>query len=359
MLPRNNTSGWASSDRFELSATALSLSAVCGVCDDPTGARGLRSMAAGCKTSGPCRILLVAIFLSCLVMGCSTAQRTSADDTAPETPLFSFVHLTDIHCSVAPRPAVAPPAVAFLDIAGYKAYWTDRAGAAARLEHTVEYLNAAIRPDFVLVTGDLTSGGSLDDLRRVKEILGRLDMPYHTLMGDNDAPRRGADSNGEAYVRLFGTPDTFFDRGGWRVILLSGDPGEANLAWLEEVIESADGRPVILCTHLLVFADPLTAVLANFYGERATMTRGAKVEEILARHPNVALVLSGHVHCNLQWRRGGTTFYTTAALAGVPAAFRLFRVFRDRVEMHLYEADGIEKMASGEWRVTAVVTERR
>jgi 3',5'-cyclic AMP phosphodiesterase CpdA len=250
--------------------------------------------------------------------------------------------------------ATEPPARAALNVGGYKLYWKDLPNSFARLEETAAFLNGTVKADFLIHTGDITDLGRLEDLRRAQKIMASLKRPFFALMGNDDMgepqaefEKHRGDSN---FVKTFGALNTVFDYSGWRFILLSAFPGDADMEWLRRQLDGSAGRPTVLCTHPLVIADNLTQVMSAYYGGSLLMARADEVEAMIREHPNVVAVLSGHCHCTFHWTRHGTEYFTTAALVGLPATVRVFSVYKGRMEVATWTADSVQDMQAGKWK---------
>jgi 3',5'-cyclic AMP phosphodiesterase CpdA len=191
-----------------------------------------------------------------------------------------------------------------------------RVDTAACLRRCVERLNAlAPRPDAVLVTGDLTDFGTLDEYRHLHALLKPLEMPVFLMVGNHDdrvALREVFDARclhdnraATDFVQYV------FDLGDVRIIALdSQEPGQksagtlcdARLAWLGRQLDAARGRPVIVALH----HPPFATGIGHMDGISLDRQAASKLEALIARHPNVERVLCGHVHRSLHQRFGGT-----------------------------------------------------
>jgi Icc protein len=187
---------------------------------------------------------------------------------------------------------------------------------AACLHRCVERLNALNpRPDAVLVTGDLTDFGTVDEYEHVAACLKPLAMPVYLMVGNHDDRAALREVFADAgYLREEGGGRDFvqytFDLGDIRVIALdSQKPGEspgtlcdARLAWLETQLNAARDRPVIVALHHPPFATGIGHMDEMALDAEAS----AKLEALISRHPNVERVVCGHVHRPVHRRFGGT-----------------------------------------------------
>ena len=155
---------------------------------------------------------------------------------------------------------------------------------------------AALAPDFIMFTGDLTH--TTDDgavrRKRMTEVraltagLGR--QPLHFIPGEHDASPDG----GRAYQEIFGPTHHAFDHKGVHFVALDnvsakgGAVGPAQIDWL-----AADLKKVPLDAPVVVFAH---RPLFDLYPQWDWATEdGAKVLDVLLPHKHVT-VFYGHIH---------------------------------------------------------------
>ncbi|UUV30470.1 metallophosphoesterase [Amycolatopsis roodepoortensis] len=176
-----------------------------------------------------------------------------------------------------------------------------------RTARVMRYLeNLATPVDAILVTGDITDHGTLEEYGRAAELF-KTDVPLFVCPGNHDkrgpfregllgqtpddAPVNAAHTVGDvtfvmADSTIPGKPDGQFD--------------DETMAWLDAVLGDGDGPAFIAFHHPPVALGlPLVDAMRQ-YGEE-------KLAEVLARHPRVVALLCGHVHA-----AASTTF------AGVP-----------------------------------------
>jgi Icc protein len=192
-----------------------------------------------------------------------------------------------------------------------------RVDTAAHLARCIERLNALDpRPDAVVMTGDLVDQGEPEQYAHLKSLLATLDIPYYLLVGNHDDRKALRDAfrereelqTGGEFVQY--AIDIGPKRGPLRLIALdSMVPGEsagllcdARLAWLEEQLDAARGKPVIVALH----HPPFVTGIGHMDALRLEPTSADKLAAIVARHPNVERVICGHVHRPMFVRFGGT-----------------------------------------------------
>jgi 3',5'-cyclic AMP phosphodiesterase CpdA len=214
---------------------------------------------------------------------------------------------------------------------------------------------AALRPDFVVSTGDLVLEGNQAPpevverwLRFYRDETAATGIPFHHTIGNNeiagiardDFPPDDPRFAKGAFRALFGPTWFSFDRGPFHFVALdthaprpgTRDPRawsfasmpEEERAWLDADLARSRGRSVVALNHEPFAADPRW----RFAGA----LEPADDAGLLAKHA-VAYALTGHVHWNGFVRVGATSHITTGALSGLrwaapesvsPRGYRLF-----------------------------------
>jgi Icc protein len=175
------------------------------------------------------------------------------------------------------------------------------------------------RPEAVVVTGDLTENGVPAEYERVGELLGPLPMPVHMLPGNHDDgavmnahfPGAGSEADPWSYstrlgpLRLVACDTTVPGQDG-------GSLDARRLAWLANELERERDVPTLLAMH-----HPPISI-----GVRALDEIGLPEDDraalalLLEEHPQVARVVTGHVHTAAVGRVGGCEVFTC------PSTFR-------------------------------------
>jgi 3',5'-cyclic AMP phosphodiesterase CpdA len=185
------------------------------------------------------------------------------------------------------------------------------ANTADYLERTIERINTLkTQPDVVLLTGDLVESGSPHEYRRLRTILKALNAPHFLIPGNHDdrpAMRRAFSEH--RYLRTFPNHASFaIDVWPLRILALdSTDPDhvggfvdDERLAWLDEELRSHRDRPTLIAMH----HPPFRTGIATF--DSHGFERVDELEALIAGHPQVARLISGHIHTALTKRWGGT-----------------------------------------------------
>jgi outer membrane protein assembly factor BamB/predicted phosphodiesterase len=163
--------------------------------------------------------------------------------------------------------------------------------AADDLRASVRDINATPDLRFVIVSGDVTEYGSLEQFRLAKQILSGLNIPCHLVPGNHDC--KWSESGATDFARVFGADRFQFEYGGYRFLGLHQGPvmkmGDGHWApqdvrWLEETLAKLPDKnqPLVFVTHY-----PLDDGIANWY----------VVLDRLKRY-NTQVVLCGHGHAN-------------------------------------------------------------
>lgn len=154
-------------------------------------------------------------------------------------------------------------------------------------------------PDALVFTGDLADNLADSEYAQVLAAVEDIDAPSYALPGnhdDRDGVRRHFGIPGEP-----GTPVQYaIELGALRILMLDStrpgaDAGEfdaGRLAWLEEALSADPLTPTLLAMHHppLVTHVPGLDALALADNDRVALA------EVVGRHPNVLLIIAGHVH---------------------------------------------------------------
>ena len=191
----------------------------------------------------------------------------------------------------------------------------DTAGYLVRAVDALAALQPA--PDVALVTGDLVDAGAPAEYRILRRELERLRFPYRLIPGNHDA--RGtlrAAFPDHDYLGTSGFIQYVDDAFALRLVGLDSlDEGKVpgrlcqdRLAWLERMLAASD-RPTVIFVH----HPPFLTGMGHMDGQ--PMAGAEAFAGVVARHPNVERVLSGHVHRSSQARWAGTLASTCPSTA--------------------------------------------
>ncbi len=205
-----------------------------------------------------------------------------------------IAHLTDLHM----RPRGLP---------AYRVSETNR-----MVERAIDAVRRMLpKPDCVIISGDLTDCGLVEEYELLRGLLARLDMPVYLIPGNHD--RR--DNFKSVLAGFHGvTEDATYIRfavEGGPVRLIALDtvvPGKSEgamhadqLGWLETVLAAGHDTPTIVFMHHPPF------ICGIEHMDKIRLLEGAEaLERIIAANPQVERVLCGHHHRPIHMRWAGT-----------------------------------------------------
>lgn len=197
----------------------------------------------------------------------------------------------------------------------------------------VDEMNRRVRPDFVMVLGDVIEDESpesdLANYTRAAAILSGLDVPVHYVYGNHDlvhlshdqllaasgetALNSSSDVDGWHLVRLHSTVDCEPSGPSDDGYSLRGWVKPEHLDWLNRDLAAASG-PAVVFTH---FAPADLNLAGQFWfghaPEKAMLANRAEVRGVLESH-DVALAMNGHVHWNDHTVHNGISYITIQSL---------------------------------------------
>lgn len=180
---------------------------------------------------------------------------------------------------------------------------------AENLERCVEHINQLDpKPDLVLVTGDITNEGLLEETERAATLLKKLRAPFYIIPGNHD-DRSGLWSvfGGQACPARH---EGFFNYviEGYDIRLIAMDstipaaPGgeicETRAAWLEARLSEDSEQPtIIFMHHPPVKCGVAETDIDGFVGAE-------RLGEIVEKYPNIERLMCGHIHlpAHMRWR---------------------------------------------------------
>lgn len=189
--------------------------------------------------------------------------------------------------------------------------------ATRHLQETVREINRMQPPpDAVIFTGDLVEKGDKPGYRHFIELIGPLKMPVWVIPGNHDDPKVMQEAFAE--TACFPVSDETFqyavDDLPFRILALNSrsegtelpEFREDKLAWLEAELARSD-KPVLLAIH----HPPMKTGIELIDMGGAEWYQGMK--SLIARHPQVRLVICGHCHTDLSGRIGQVPVYMAPA----------------------------------------------
>ena len=158
------------------------------------------------------------------------------------------------------------------------------------LRRTVADINQMTGIAFVVITGDITELGTNEEIKRAKQILDELKVPYHIIPGNHDAG--WSESGGDSFISTFGNDKFSFEYNGIRFLGCASGPylrmsdghiPRGAINWLDKQLATVKNhQPIIFLNHY-----PIDNSLDNWY----------EITDRL-RHYNTWAILCGHGHAN-------------------------------------------------------------
>lgn len=187
------------------------------------------------------------------------------------------------------------------------------------LSAAIDRLNTlAPLPDLVIVTGDLTDHGTAEEYALVRAELDRLRAPAIVLTGNHDERdmlRAGLAGYGD--FPATGFLHYVHESRPIRVIALDSTLDDSHkaafdgdrAAWLDARLAEAPDVPTLVAVH----HPPFDTGIAWMDGEGAGWA--APLVEVLARHPQIVRVISGHMHRAITAEAGGRVATVSPSVA--------------------------------------------
>ena len=196
----------------------------------------------------------------------------------------------------------------------------DQIDTGSMLQHAIHHVNRLDpQPDLVLLTGDLVNEGKPEEYAHLEELLRDLRAPFHLVPGNHDlTPELQAAFPDHVHGEGDGRADGVIE-GPLRIITLDSsrypEPGgsldAAQLEWLDRTLAAAPDHPTVVAVH----HPPFVTGIAHMDTMALDAASAAGLERVVAAHPQVERVLSGHLHRMITRRFGGTVALTAPGTA--------------------------------------------
>ena len=224
---------------------------------------------------------------------------------------------------------------------------------------------AALRPEFILATGDIASTTTREAMLEARRQMDGLGVPYYPMGGNHDfVVEDSRDWFREAFADRLPNGETYysFDHNGlhfvvldWHWVWSDGSlhpESEAAIAksmdrtlagarwalprtmlkWLENDLAQGDS-PTIVAVHYPAVRIP-ERLRHPEMKDGGCLENGQALIALLKRHPRVKALFSGHVHVHFIEPLNGLTQVVTGALPEFPSEYRDVQVYEDRIEIH-------------------------
>lgn len=162
------------------------------------------------------------------------------------------------------------------------------------------------QPDYLLLSGDLSQDETPESYDRLVDLLAPLQIPAYWVPGNHDALPTMAERLRIPPLRS----EKAFSAGGWRIVLLNsarpgyvdGELAAAELAWLAAQLRDHSQQPTLILLH----HPPLP--VGSAWMDAIALQNSADFLALIDRHPQVKLVVFGHIHQEFEQPRQGVTY---------------------------------------------------
>lgn len=252
-----------------------------------------------------------------------TALPVLARDSGP-SPDLTIVHLTDLHLSSRSEGTGETPWTHRFSIGGYKLHKKVLGRTPELLQQAVDAINRVIRPDVVVITGDIVDrSGDADAWDLAVAGINRIEAPVITVRGDHDSGGKG-----RVYRKHFGATTGEVRIEGYQFTRLGFRPDAQEIAELEGALRRpVEASPRIFCLHRMLIAPELMLQLKKLYtGGGILSPRREQILPVLNAVDEPVLVLCGHSHTNYEGREKNLHVLCTSSLAEYPHELRVVEI---------------------------------
>jgi 3',5'-cyclic-AMP phosphodiesterase len=176
------------------------------------------------------------------------------------------------------------------------------------------------QPDLIVLTGDLVDLGRPAEYEHLRALLAPLRPPLVAVPGNHDDRQAFRTAFADhAHLPADGFLQFTIDHAEHPVRLIGLDtlvPGKghgelcgARLAWLDDTLAQAPQRPTVVLMHHPPFVTGIDHM------DALGLTGRDAFADIVKRHPQIELILCGHLHRNIQARVGGRAAMTGPSTA--------------------------------------------
>lgn len=190
-------------------------------------------------------------------------------------------------------------------------------------ERFVNKVNSLKNVDLVLLAGDISDFGLLQEFKWVHKRLSELRVPYFAIIGNHDMVANGR----QIFRQMFGELNYSFVYGGIKFIAHNTNgleaPGEhiPDLGWLSRELQNTERA-----THIITVSHVPPFNPAEFGPESVE-----PYTQLLQNTPNLLLSLHGHVHQHQDYSPFGDNVRYMTSFSFEQSAFVLLRIVNGQV----------------------------
>jgi predicted phosphodiesterase len=186
---------------------------------------------------------------------------------------------------------------------------------------------AAVEPDAVVVKGDLTAEGSIEEYERFRSFYEpAFGDRLHVVRGNHDAYHGNTFADAATQeVTLPGVTVAILDTA--RLHQVNGSLSGDQLDWLDELAARAD-RPVLVFGHHNIWNPDHDTRSDSYFGIRPDDAE--KLIDVFSRRSRLVGYFAGHTHRNLRQTitgAGRAPFVEVACVKDFPGAWAEYRIF--------------------------------
>lgn len=189
-------------------------------------------------------------------------------------------------------------------------------------ERFVKKVNSLENVDLVLLAGDISDFGILQEFKWVQKRLSALHAPYFGIIGNHDMVANGR----QIFRQMFGPLNYSFVYQGIKFIAHNTNgleaPGEniPDLGWLARELHNTEGADyIVTVSHVPPFN-------ATEFGTESVKP----YTELLENTPNLLLSLHGHVHQHQDFYPFGDNVHYMTSFSFEQSAFVLLKIFNGK-----------------------------
>lgn len=177
-----------------------------------------------------------------------------------------------------------------------------------------------VRPDAVLITGDLVNDGRPNQYEHLRVLLAALDVPLYLMPGNHDV-RAALRAEFPEHRELGRGPtcDFAINIGALRLVgldtVVEGEAGgnlsASQLQWLDDQLAKHNKRPTLIAMH----HPPFVTGIKHMDAQGLHPDACAALAQVVAKHGHVERVTCGHLHRSITRRWAGTVVGTVPSVA--------------------------------------------
>jgi Icc protein len=192
--------------------------------------------------------------------------------------------------------------------------------------------------DLLLLTGDISGDGTSESYENLQNLVLPLQIPTYSLPGNHDC---AIAMEQILNLGLFSRRKSF-ERGGWNFVLLNsvvpqcvhGYLEAKTISWLDSQLKMIGDNPTVVALH-----HPPLRVNSDWLDD-STLQNPEELFKVLDSHPQVKLVLFGHIHQEFHHQRHNVHYLGTPstsiqfqpksakfAIEDKPPGFRLIKLY--------------------------------